>query len=99
MLLTEFNTLMCRLVGTEGKGVKAWHLDTKRMVAHMRPDPAFPCVADLACSPTDPSFLCASAARNGNAGSLSLWNFRAFRKVRCQYPSSRIHAACMLVFY
>ena len=63
--------------------MKAWHLDTKRMVAHMRPDPAFPNINDVACSPTDPSFLCASSSmgKGEAAGRLSLWNLRAFRKV------------------
>ena len=32
----------CRLVGTVGKGMRAWHADTKRMVAHMRLEPQYP---------------------------------------------------------
>lgn len=72
-----------RLVGTEGKGIKAWHVDTKRMVAHMRPDPTHPNVTDIACSPTEPVFLCASstAGKADRMGKLSLWNLRAFKKV------------------
>ena len=50
------------LVGTAGKGVKAWHADTKRMVSHVRLDPAFPDVASLACSPAEPTFACASCS-------------------------------------
>ena len=51
-----------RLVGTVGKGIKAWHVDTKRMVAHVRLDPSFPDVCHVACSPADPSFACASSS-------------------------------------
>ncbi len=51
-----------RLVGTTGKGIKAWHVDTKRMVSHMRLDPAFPDVQGVACSPTEPTFVCASSS-------------------------------------
>ena len=52
----------CRLVGTVGKGMRAWHVDTKRMVAHMRLEPQFPDVWDVACSPTEPAIACASSA-------------------------------------
>ena len=52
----------CRLVGTVGKGMRAWHVDTKRMVAHMRLEPQFPDVWDVACSPTEPTIACASSA-------------------------------------
>ena len=52
----------CRLVGTVGKGMRAWHVDTKRMVAHMRLEPLFPDVWDVACSPTEPTIACASSA-------------------------------------
>ena len=55
----------CRLVGTVGKGIKAWHVDTKRMVAHVRLDPSFPDVRHVACSPADPSFACASSSASG----------------------------------
>ncbi|KAK9906425.1 hypothetical protein WJX75_001628 [Coccomyxa subellipsoidea] len=69
------------LVGTVGKGIKAWHVDTKRMVAHVRLDPSFPDVRHVACSPADPSFACASSSASGPAaGKLSVWNMRAFKK-------------------
>ncbi|CAL8462386.1 g1919 [Coccomyxa elongata] len=72
------------LVGTVGKGIKAWHVDTKRMVAHVRLDPSFPDVCHVACSPADPSFACASSSSahgpGSAAGKLSVWNMRAFKK-------------------
>lgn len=30
------SSLSCRLVGTQGKGIKAWHADTKRIVSEVR---------------------------------------------------------------
>jgi WD40 repeat protein len=74
----------CRLVGTRGRGIKAWHLDTKRMVSQVGLDPPFTDVADLACSPADPTFVCAAGTPKGGAdgtGRLSLWNMRSFKKV------------------
>ena len=78
------------LVGTKGKGIKAWHLDTKSMISHIHPDPSYPHVLDVACSPTDPSFVSAAAtALVGTAasdadcaGMLTMWNMRAFRRLR-----------------
>lgn len=78
------------LLGTKGKGIKAWHLDTKSMISHIQPDTSYPHVLDVACSPTDPSFVSASAtalvgtaASDANcAGMLTMWNMRAFRRLR-----------------
>lgn len=70
------------LVGTQGKGVKAWHLDTKSMLSHIQLDPAHPVVLDIACSPTDPSFVCAADAHGARSGALTVWNMRAFKKLR-----------------
>lgn len=70
------------LVGTQGRGVKAWHLDTKTMLSHTQMDPAHPVVQDIACSPTDPSFACAADANGGRSGTLAVWNMRAFKKLR-----------------
>lgn len=70
------------LVGTQGRGVKAWHLDTKSMLSHIQLDPTHPIVLDIACSPTDPSFVCASDAHDARSGSLTIWNMRAFKKLR-----------------
>ena len=33
----------CRLVGTQGKGIKAWHADTKRMVSQVIPPSHLSC--------------------------------------------------------
>ena len=79
------------LVGTRGKGIKAWHLDTKSMISHIQPDSSYPHVLDVACSPTDPSFVSAAstaavatAASEADcaSGALTLWNMRAFRRLR-----------------
>ncbi len=73
------------LVGTKGRGVKAWHLDTKSMISHVQLDQAHPTVLDIACSPTDPSFVCAAASTDmgsSRSGSLTVWNMRAFKKLR-----------------
>ncbi|KAA6427061.1 MAG: hypothetical protein FRX49_02818, partial [Trebouxia sp. A1-2] len=73
------------LVGTKGRGVKAWHLDTKSMISHIQLDQAYPTVLDMACSPTDPSFVCAAASSEtggGRSGTLTAWNMRAFKKLR-----------------
>ena len=70
------------LVGTQGRGVKAWHLDTKSMLSHIQMDPAHPVVLDIACSPTDPSFVCAAEAYGSRSGALAVWNMRAFKKLR-----------------
>lgn len=79
------------LVGTRGKGIKAWHLDTKSMISHIQPDSSCPHVLDVACSPTDPSFVSAATAATGSTiavpdsdsgGTLTMWNMRAFRKLR-----------------
>ena len=73
------------LVGTKGRGVKAWHLDTKSMVSHIQLDPAHPTVMDIACSPTDPSFVCAAASSDATgpcSGALAAWSMRAFKKLR-----------------
>ncbi len=73
------------LVGTKGRGVKAWHLDTKSMISHIQLDQAHPTVLDMACSPTDPSFVCAAASSEtvgGRSGTLTVWNMRAFKKLR-----------------
>ncbi len=54
------------------------------MVSQMRLDPPFTEVADLACSPSEPTFVCAAEAPRGsgeNGGRLSLWNMRSFKKV------------------
>lgn len=59
----------CRLVGTVGKGMRAWHVDTKRMVAHMRLEPMYPDVWDVACSPTEPTIACASSASQSQSKS------------------------------
>ena len=63
-LCTPWNLFLpcCRLVGTVGKGMRAWHVDTKRMVAHMRLEPMYPDVWDVACSPAEPTIACASSA-------------------------------------
>lgn len=55
-------------MGTRRRGVKCWHVDTKRMVAHVAADPASPDVLDLACSPTEPTFAAATAAQPGAHG-------------------------------
>lgn len=70
------------LVGTHGRGVKAWHLDTKSMLSHIQLDPAHPVVLDIACSPTDPSFVCAAHAHGARSGALTVWNMRAFKRLR-----------------
>ena len=74
------------LVGTKGRGVKAWHLDTKSMISHIQLDPALPTVLEIACSPTDPSFVYAAASSEASPGScsgaLTLWSMRAFKKLR-----------------
>lgn len=78
------------LVGTKGKGIKAWHLDTKSMISHIQPDSSCPHVLDVACSPTDPSFVSAAssaavataASDTDCGGTLTMWNMRAFRKLR-----------------
>ncbi|KAK9808419.1 hypothetical protein WJX73_002583 [Symbiochloris irregularis] len=72
------------LVGTQGKGIKAWHADTKRMVSQVRLDAGAPDVLDLACSPTEPVFACIAGQWEKDrraCGVLSLWNMRTFRKV------------------
>ncbi|KAK9842513.1 hypothetical protein WJX81_003570 [Elliptochloris bilobata] len=73
------------LVGTRRRGVKCWHVDTKRMVEHVAADLASPDVLDLACSPTEPTFAAATAAQPGASdqavGRLALWNLRAFKRV------------------
>ena len=61
-----------RLVGTRRRGIKAWHVDTKRMVSHVPADPASPDVLDLACSPTEPTFAVASASAPGAHGTSAL---------------------------
>lgn len=73
------------LVGTKGRGVRVWHLDTKAMISHIQLDQAHPTVLDIACSPTDPSFVCAAASSETGAnrsGTLTVWNMRAFKKLR-----------------
>lgn len=73
------------LVGTKGRGVKAWHLDTKSMISHIPLDSTHPTVLDIACSPTDPSFVCAAASSETGSncsGTLTAWNMRAFKKLR-----------------
>lgn len=61
-----------RLVGTSRRGIKAWHVDTKRMVSHVPADLASPDVLDLACSPTEPTFAVASASAPGAHGTSAL---------------------------
>jgi len=57
-----------RLVGTRRRGVKAWHVDTKRMVAHVPADAASPDATALACSPVEPVFALATASAPGQPG-------------------------------
>ena len=47
--------------------MRAWHADTKRMVAHMRLEPLYPDVWDVACSPTEPTIACASSAPHSHS--------------------------------
>lgn len=50
------------LIGMRSGGVKAWHLDTRRMVASLQPEGSPAAVLALASSPTDSSFACATSA-------------------------------------
>ncbi|KAK9818366.1 hypothetical protein WJX72_011380 [[Myrmecia] bisecta] len=79
------------LVGTRGKGIKAWHVDTKRMVSHIQLEPPFPDVLDVTCSPVEPIFAVSaceapptapSLAAAARYGKLSLWNMRAFKRIQ-----------------
>ena len=77
------------LVGTSMAGVKAWHLDTSRIVGEYCPeavrDPMAHVLA-IAASPTDQVFaasMATSAAVGWQAaGRLMLFNFRTLLKVR-----------------
>ncbi len=55
-------------MGTRRRGVKAWHVDTKRMVAHVPADAASPDATALACSPVEPVFALATATAPGLPG-------------------------------
>ena len=56
------------LIGMRSQGVKAWHLDTRRMVATLQPEAGPAAVLALATSPTDHTFACATAgAASGTA--------------------------------
>ncbi|GLI61036.1 hypothetical protein VaNZ11_003300 [Volvox africanus] len=49
------------LVGTAGRGILAWHADTRRVASEIPPDPTGPWVSELACSSKDPVFIVAAA--------------------------------------
>eukprot|EP00873_Tetraselmis_striata_P019594 jgi/Tetstr1/439858/TSEL_028269.t1 len=75
------------LVGTSMAGVKAWHLDTCRVVGEVRPQAVsepMGHVLALAASPTEAVFaasMATSAAAGWQAaGRLTLWNMRTFLK-------------------
>ncbi|GIL68049.1 hypothetical protein Vafri_21356 [Volvox africanus] len=51
------------LVGTAGRGILAWHADTRRVASEIPPDPSGPWVSELACSSKDPVFIVAAATR------------------------------------
>lgn len=55
------------LIGLRSQGVKAWHLDTRRMVASVQLEPGPAAVTALASSPTDPTFAAATAAAASGA--------------------------------
>jgi hypothetical protein len=52
------------LLGTSRGNVKAWNVENKRIVCDTSGDEAFPCFADLQCSPTENFFVCATASHD-----------------------------------
>lgn len=62
----------------------------------MDPEADAPLVTDLACSPTDPTFACATSDYAHRKASLALWNMRAFKKAHAFAlpPACAITSAC-----
>ena len=48
------------LLGTARGAVKAWNVDSKRVVCDASGDDAYPCFADLKCSPSENVFVTAT---------------------------------------
>ena len=70
------------------KGLKAWHLDTRRMVAALQPEGAHAAVAALAASPADSYFACASAVAASGSFESSNTGFLMILDLICFYRCS-----------
>ncbi|KAI6672412.1 hypothetical protein NL676_000318 [Syzygium grande] len=74
------------LIGTADGGIKAWNVDTKRVVCDLNTTEAFPGVLYLKCSPVEPIFVSAAASRHVSGhsddsafASLTLWNMKTWK--------------------
>lgn len=79
------------LLGTAERTIKAWNVESKRVMCDVTTPAGRPRVLDIKCSPSDAVFACASAtggrAGEGGAaspmgfGALSLWSMRSWKPI------------------
>ncbi|KAL8544162.1 hypothetical protein ACS0TY_004626 [Phlomoides rotata] len=75
------------LIGTSDGGIKAWNVDSKRVVCDLNTTQAYPSILDLKCSPVEPIFVSAAASGRQDTGSvddlgfasLTVWNMRTWK--------------------
>ena len=87
---------------------EAWNVDSKRVVCDSSGDDAFPCFADLKCSPSENVFVTASVAaqpRGGvtaapggvtggevTRGQVTVWSLKVFRPMHVLPAAAAVHA-------
>lgn len=49
------------MLGNNAGSIKAWNADAKRVVGDFNVGPAFPCVVDVKCSPSEALMVAASS--------------------------------------
>jgi len=81
------------MLGCADTKVKVWSLDANKVVAELETSKEFPCVIDLAVSPTDARFVSASATKahntlEGGKGELILWSLHTGKRVHAFHIDS-----------
>ncbi|KAK6131801.1 hypothetical protein DH2020_034459 [Rehmannia glutinosa] len=79
----------CKSDRTSDGGIKAWNVDSKRVVCDLNSTEAYPSILDLKCSPVEPIFVSAAASRRQGTGyfdnlgfaSLTVWNTRTWKSM------------------
>ncbi|KAK6155618.1 hypothetical protein DH2020_009866 [Rehmannia glutinosa] len=79
----------CKSDRTSDGGIKAWNVDSKRVVCDLNSTEAYPSILDLKCSPVEPIFVSAAASRRQGTGyfdnlgfaSLTVWNMRTWKSM------------------
>lgn len=73
------------LYGTSNRNICVWNASKGEEIITMQSDVQYPCIVDLACSPSSSMFVCALASRHQPHGALMTWDL-ATGQVRHSLP-------------